>query len=107
MPKVTAAALLSEARERAGMTQRELAQRAKTTQSVVARIENGQTVPGWDTLQALLHAAGYELGIELRQRPHVEPGVLAEAKRILRLSPTDRIREVANVSRFIGEAKRV
>lgn len=107
MPTKAPSALLLEAREAAGMSQRELARRAKTTQSVVARIENGQTIPGWGTLQDLLRAAGFDLRVELAPRPRVEPGMLAEARRILSLSPSDRIREVANASRFVANARRV
>ena len=99
--------LLLEAREAAGLSQRELARRAKTTQSVIARIESGQTIPGWDTLQDLIRAAGFDLNAELVPRPRVEPDMLAEARRILSLSPSDRIREVANVSRFIANTRRV
>ncbi|HME68625.1 MAG TPA: helix-turn-helix transcriptional regulator [Myxococcota bacterium] len=37
--------LLREARVRAGLTQRDLAWRARTSQSVVARIEQGRSDP--------------------------------------------------------------
>ncbi|MGH7578291.1 MAG: helix-turn-helix domain-containing protein [Longimicrobiales bacterium] len=53
--------VLREARARARLTQRELARRAGTAQSVVARIERGQTDPSTGTLRALLAAAGFEL----------------------------------------------
>ena len=53
--------LLRRARARAALSQRELARRAGTAQSVVARIERGQTSPTWATLQRLLGAAGFEL----------------------------------------------
>ena len=99
-------ALLLEAREAAGLTQRELARRAKTTQSVIARIENGQTVPGWGTFVKILRAAGHELRAEIVQtvsRSHM----LDDVPRILKLSPEDRIREVANLSRFLAEVRRV
>src|ERR1051326_7790937 len=49
MPTVTAGALVREARTRAGLSQRALARRARTTQSVVARIEGGTTSPSWAT----------------------------------------------------------
>ena len=56
-----ARALLLQARTRAGLTQRALARRAKTVQSVVARIEKGQTSPSIETFDRLLAAAGFEL----------------------------------------------
>ena len=63
------ALLVREARSRAGLSQRELALRARTSQSVVARIEAGQTQPGSETLSRLLEAAGFELRAELVQLP--------------------------------------
>ncbi len=59
--KRKAASLLREARTRAGLTQRELAKRARTAQSVVARIEQGQSDPSWETLARLVAAAGCDL----------------------------------------------
>lgn len=98
--------LLRTARTRAGLSQRALAQRAGTSQSVVARIELGQTSPTWDTLARLIDAAGLDL------QPQLMPGVirgshmLDDVARIRSLSPADRIREVANVSRFLRAARR-
>jgi uncharacterized protein len=55
------ASLLRSARERSGLTQRALADRAGTSQSVVARIERGQSSPTASTLNRLLEAAGHVL----------------------------------------------
>jgi predicted transcriptional regulator len=101
-----AAGLLRRARTRAGLTQRLLAARAHTSQSVVARIEGGQTDPSVQTLDRLLGAAGFELRRTLTLKPVVHSHMLADSARILRLSPVDRLREVANVSRFISGARR-
>jgi transcriptional regulator with XRE-family HTH domain len=101
------ASLLSTARARAGVTQRELAERAKTSQSVVARIERGQTIPSVATLDRLLAAAGFELRRTLESKPVIHSHMLDDSARILRLSPVDRLREVANVSRFIATARHV
>jgi transcriptional regulator with XRE-family HTH domain len=98
--------LLRDARLRAGLTQRELAQRAKTAQSVVARIEGGRTSPTWDTLVRLLAAAGFDLHAELALRPVADSHMLGDVARILALTPEDRLREVANVSRFAAEVRR-
>ncbi len=57
--------LLRKARERGGLTQRALAARAGTSQSVVARIEGGRTSPTIATLNRLLEAAGYRIEARL------------------------------------------
>ena len=101
-----AANLLQTARELAGLTQRELARKARTAQSVVARIELGETSPSWSTLDRLLKAAGFSLAAQLR-RIRVDPQLLDDVPRILALTPEQRLREVAEVSRFLSAAKRV
>ena len=100
------AELLRAARARAGLTQRQVARRAGTAQSVVARIELGTTSPTWETLTRLLAAAGFEL--EALLGLHVVEGshMLADVPRILRLTPEDRLLELRNASRFLVEAKR-
>lgn len=108
MPTSTkAATLLETARLNAGLSQRELARKAATTQAVIARIEAGATSPRWDTLQALVQAAGFELRGELVARATAHSHMLDDVTRILRLSPEDRIREVAAVDRFVTSARRV
>jgi transcriptional regulator with XRE-family HTH domain len=101
-----ASKLLQTARERAGLTQRQLAKKARTAQSVVARIELSETSPSWSTLARLLKAAGFSLSAGLR-RINVDPQVLDDVPRILALSPEERLREVAQVSRFLSAARRV
>jgi len=103
---VDAAELLQTAREQAGLSQRQLARKARTAQSVVARIELGETSPSWSTLARLLKAAGFSLTTALR-RISVDPQLLDDVPRILALSPEERLREVAQVSRFISAARRV
>jgi len=105
--KPLAAKLLADSRLRAGLTQRALAKRARTAQSVVARIELGQTVPSLATLDRLVGAAGFELELELEPKPALDRQLLDDVPRILRLTPEARLREVANLSRFIGAARRV
>jgi len=99
--------LLREARERAGLTQRELAKRAGTAQSVVARIELGITDPGSGTLSRLLAAAGFELIARLEPALIVDTHMMDDVQRILRLTPEERLREVANMSRFQAAARGV
>src|SRR5690348_13970835 len=66
------ARLLLSARKAAGLTQRALARRARTSQSVIARIESGATSPSWQTLERLLNRAGFELraSVTVKQRVH-------------------------------------
>lgn len=61
--------LLRTARDRAGLSQRDLAARAGTAQSVVARIESGTTSPTIDTLTRLLSACGFTLDVQLALDP--------------------------------------
>ena len=51
------------ARNRAGLTQMELAQKMGTTQPVVARMEGGRVQPSLRTLQRLAQATGSRLTI--------------------------------------------
>lgn len=62
------AAVLIEARTRAGLTQGELAELMQTTQSVVARIEGGH-IPTIRTLEKIAKATNSRLKISLE--PHM------------------------------------
>ena len=57
--------LVREARKRAALTQRELAERAGTTRSGIARLESGRTSPSLEDVQRLMRLAGFELLVEL------------------------------------------
>ena len=57
--------LVLEARTRAALTQRELARRAGTAQSVVARLERGQSSPTLETLSRLIAATGFTIDTAL------------------------------------------
>jgi transcriptional regulator with XRE-family HTH domain len=105
-PDLDPSQLVREARSRAGLTQRELARRAGTSQSVVARIERGHTRPSSETLGRLLAAAGFELRAELAPRPVLDTHMLEDVDRILALTPEERLLEVRNVSRFEAAARR-
>ena len=54
------------ARERAGMTQAELASRIGSTQPAVARLEAGGTTPSLHTLRRIAVALDLELIVDLR-----------------------------------------
>jgi uncharacterized protein len=66
---LTAAALLRQARLRAGLSQVELAARAGVTQSVVSAYESGHRQPSLPTLAALVEAADHDLVTEVRRQP--------------------------------------
>jgi transcriptional regulator with XRE-family HTH domain len=99
-------AILRRARLRAGLTQRALAARASTSQSVVARIEQGRSDPSTATLARLLAAAGFELRAELTPIAVADTHMLDDVGRILALTPEERLLEVRNVSRFEAAARR-
>ena len=91
----------------AGLSQRQLAGRAGTTQAVIARIEGGSVSPRWDTLEGLVRAAAFELCATLEPAAVDGSHMLDDVRRILSLSPEDRIREVGAVNRFVATARRV
>ena len=59
------AALIREARLRAGLTQYELAERSGRDRSVIARWEQGTVAPSVETLVELVRACGFDLPLEL------------------------------------------
>jgi uncharacterized protein len=66
--------LLRAARLRAGLSQHELARRAATSQSAIARYETGASTPSLPTLRRLLAAAGLQLVLETRPLTGRFPG---------------------------------
>jgi ribosome-binding protein aMBF1 (putative translation factor) len=52
-----------EARQRAGLTQEQIARRMKTTQTAIARLESGRTRPSTRTLKRFAVATGTKLRI--------------------------------------------
>jgi ribosome-binding protein aMBF1 (putative translation factor) len=63
------AAALIEARSRAGLTQQQLAERMRTTQAVIARLESGRVKPSTRTLERLAAATGMRLRISFEPIP--------------------------------------
>ena len=59
--------LLRQAREQAGMTQEEVAERLHTKKSAISRIENHAGDIRLSTLERYAQAVGYNLALELRQ----------------------------------------
>ncbi|MDH5106632.1 helix-turn-helix transcriptional regulator [Lentilactobacillus diolivorans] len=58
--KLQMAVALYKARENAGLTQAELAERAQTTQATIAKIERGDNV-SFEKLSSIAHALGKKL----------------------------------------------
>jgi transcriptional regulator with XRE-family HTH domain len=67
--------LVREARQHAYLTQRDLAERLGTSQSAIAKLEQGATNPTVNTLARCAAAAGFELRIELVPLPAPDPVV--------------------------------
>jgi transcriptional regulator with XRE-family HTH domain len=107
---MTPATLVRHARESAGLTQAELAERLGTTQPVVARLERRGSNPTWMTLVRALNATGYELELT-RRRPSPVPLDLDQLRERLRLSPAERLRAFEesrrNMSRLQAGARRL
>jgi transcriptional regulator with XRE-family HTH domain len=103
----TAAGLLIAARRSSGLTQRDLARRARTSQSVIARIESGAVSPSWKTLQRLVKRAGFNLQGVLSPTPAGLSHMLDDVPRILRLTPEQRLLELHHAARFFAAAVRV
>ena len=64
---MTAGQLVREARERHGLTQKQLAIRARTSQAAISRIERGLVSPTVETLEKLLAMVNEELVLEARE----------------------------------------
>ena len=66
------ATLLKTARQRASLSQRELARRARTSAAAVCLYERGERVPRVDTLERLLAAAGSTLALDAPVAPTMD-----------------------------------
>ena len=71
-----AAATISLARQRSGLSLRGLAARAETSHSAIAQYEAGVKEPSVATLNRLVRAAGFATDIRLHRRADGAPGEL-------------------------------
>lgn len=94
---ISASDILLRVRRNAGLTQRELAARAGTSQPAIARMESGRASPTFDTLTRLVAAAGFDLQVTLVPRSPPDP-VIDRYKRDL-----DRTLLRENLSRSVEE----
>lgn len=94
--------LVREARKRAGLTQAELAARAHTTQSAIARWESGRTSISLDDVRRLVGLCGLDL--ELFLVP-ADDSDMAQAERLAGLSGQQRLERHARVARQLTELR--
>lgn len=78
---------MRQARRRADLTQQQLADRAGTTQSAIARLESGRTSPSFDQVIRLIRLCGYRLDVALD--PYDDSDV-AQAEALLKLPVDER-----------------
>jgi transcriptional regulator with XRE-family HTH domain len=89
VPMSDPAALLRDARRRAGLTQRQLALRLGVSQAAIAKLERPGTNPTFATLAGALLATGHRLEIEApARRGGVDESLI---RRQLELSPSERL----------------
>ena len=67
------AAVMIGARASAGLTQKQLARRMKTTQAVIARLESGRVKPSIRTLERFAQATGNRLKISFEPKTTANP----------------------------------
>lgn len=97
------AQLIREARRRAGLSQAELAQRVGTTQSAVARLERGRSVPSLERTRELIRACGLDLRFELVP---VDDSDLSLARTNRTLSIDARLRQNHRAAAFAAAARK-
>ncbi|MFZ2050290.1 MAG: helix-turn-helix transcriptional regulator [Solirubrobacteraceae bacterium] len=92
--------LVRSTRERLGLSQRQLALRAGTTQAAVSRIERGVVSPTFTTLRQLMLAMGEEPELAARRLPtDWDPLHLAST---LARSPEERLELALSWNRMAG-----
>ena len=99
--------MVNMARRRAGLSQRELADRADVPQATISRIERGHISPTFDTLDRLLAACGMEMVAE--DRPQDGDVDRSQIRELLKHTSDERFRaavQAANATRrFLDLAK--
>jgi transcriptional regulator with XRE-family HTH domain len=101
---VTPGQLLRDSRRRHGLTQRQLAARARTSQAAISRIERDLVSPSVATLATLLDLMGEELELSATPIDSGHDVTLLEIN--LRYTPEQRIDNQASWSRGMREIQR-
>ena len=96
--------ILREARLRHGLTQQQLADRARTSQAAISRIERDLVSPSVDTLAHLLDLLGEELALEARPIDYGHDVTLLQQN--LAQTVTDRVRRQAAWANKVREIQR-
>ena len=96
---MTAGELLKERRRRHGLTQAQLAARARTSQAAISRIERGLVSPSVATLASLLDLLGEELRLDARPIDYGHDVTLLRQN--LARRPAARIDHAAGVANFV------
>src|SRR5919197_6196564 len=86
---VTPGELLRNARRRHGVTQQQLAARARTSQAAISRIERDAVSPSVGTLATLIDLLGDELELDAHPIDYGHDRTLNE--RNLRMKPSERL----------------
>lgn len=95
--------LIREARRRAGLTQRDLAQRLETSHASVARWERGTVRPSWDVVVAAVRQAGLDVQFQLVD---VDDDDLALARERLSRPPAERLADLVTMANLIDRGRR-
>jgi transcriptional regulator with XRE-family HTH domain len=96
-----AATLLRQVRRRHGLTQRQLAARARTSQAAISRIERGLVSPSIETLARLLDLMGEDLRLDAEPIDYGHDRTLFRQN--LERTPDERIDFAVSVARFVQE----
>lgn len=95
--------LVREARKRAALTQAQLAERAGTTQSAIARLESGRTSPSFEQVERLMRLCGFQLIVELA--PYDDSDIV-QAEALLRMTIDERADRLESTIRHFNEIRR-
>src|SRR5688572_26351851 len=93
----SAATVVKQAREAAGLTQAELARRLDVTQPVVARLERAGANPRLATLERVVAATGRTLEISLAPDFGIDEAMIAAD---LKRTPAERLTQFEDFYRF-------
>jgi predicted transcriptional regulator len=97
---MTPGELIKERRSANGLSQRELAYRAGTSQSAVARIEAGDEDITWKRLSSILAAMGDQPALDSRRLPSRE---VPDLELVRAMSPEARLANGIRFNRFGSE----
>jgi transcriptional regulator with XRE-family HTH domain len=97
--------LVRDARVRHGVTQKQLAARAQTSQAAISRIERGLVSPTFETAARLLDLLGEELRLSAEPIDYGHDHTLLREN--LKLTPEERIRKQAAWSNRVRALPRV